>query len=81
MKSNLTVKTSVCWATTHNVEGTHILKMEFNSLYRDIKYSLEINLMGLVIQSVRPNHFSKELLKFIFYEIRFHKIYMNNLKD
>ena len=37
--------------------------------------------MGLVIQSVRPNHFSKELLKFIFYEIRFHKIYMNNLED
>ena len=51
------------------------------SLYRDIKYSLEISLIGLVIQSVRPNHFSKELLKFIFYEIRFHKIYMNNLKD
>ena len=33
--------------------------------------------MGLVIQSIRPNHFSKELLKFIFYEIRFHK-YKNN---
>ena len=29
--------------------------------------------MGFVIQSVRPNHFSKELLKFIFYEIGFHK--------
>ena len=37
--------------------------------------------MGLVIQSVRLNHFSKELLQFIFYEIRFHKIYMTNLKD
>ena len=24
--------------------------------------------MGLVILSVRPNHFSKELLKYIFYE-------------
>ena len=36
--------------------------------------------MSLVIQSVRPNHFNKELLKFIFYETRFHKIYMNNLK-
>ena len=35
--------------------------------------------MGLVIQSVRPNHFNKELLKFIFYEIRFHKIYINNV--
>ena len=35
--------------------------------------------MDLVIQSVRPNHFNKELLKFIFYEIRFHKIYINNL--
>ena len=51
------------------------------SLYRDIKYSLEISLMSLVIQSIRPNHFNKELLKFIFYEIRFHKIYMNNLED
>ena len=49
--------------------------------YRDIKYSLEISLMSLVFQSVRPNQFSKELLKFIFYEIRFHTIYMNNLKD
>ena len=37
--------------------------------------------MSLIIQSVKPNHFSKKLLKFIFYEIRFHKIYMNNLKD
>ena len=57
------------------------LKWKSQSLYRDIKYSFEISLMGLVIQSVRPNHFSKELLKFIFYEIRLHKIYMNNLKD
>ena len=31
--------------------------------------------MDLVIQSVRPNHFSKELLKFLFYEIGFHNIY------
>ena len=38
--------------------------------------------MSLVIQSLRPNHFSKELLKFMFYEIGFHKnIYVNNLKD
>ena len=37
--------------------------------------------MGLVIQSVRPNHLGKELLKSMFYEIRFHKIYMNNLKN
>ena len=51
------------------------------SLYRDIKYFLEISLIGLAIQSVRPNHFSKELLKFIFNEIRFYKIYINNLKD
>ena len=36
--------------------------------------------MGLVIQSVRPNHFSKELLKYI-YEIGFHKYMMDNLKD
>ena len=31
--------------------------------------------MDLVIQSVRPNHFSKEFLKFLFYEIGFHNIY------
>ena len=31
--------------------------------------------MDLVIQSVRPNHFSKESLKFLFYEIGFHNIY------
>ena len=35
--------------------------------------------MGLVTQSVGPNHFSK-LLKYI-YEIGFHKYMMNNLKD
>ena len=67
------VKTSVCWATTHSVEGTHIPKMKFIIFYRDIKYSLEISLMGLVIQSVRPNNFSKELLKFIFYDLTFQK--------
>ena len=49
------------------------------SLNGDIKYSLEISLMGLVIQRVRPNHFSKKLLKYI-YEIGFHKYMMNNLK-
>ena len=40
--------------------------------------------MGLVIQSVRPNHFSKELFIYIYiyiYEIGFHKYMMNNLKD
>ena len=37
--------------------------------------------MNSVIYSVKPKHFSKKLLEFIFYEIRFHKIYMNNLKD
>ena len=37
--------------------------------------------MNLVIQTVKPNYFSKDLLKFVFYEIRFQKIYMNNLKD
>ena len=36
--------------------------------------------MSLVIQSVRPNHFIRELLKYI-YEIVFHKYMMNNLKD
>ena len=41
------------------------------SLNGDIKYSLEISLIGLVIQSVRPNHFSKELLKYIFMKLDF----------
>ena len=36
--------------------------------------------MDLVIQSVRSNHFSKELLNFIYYKIWFHK-YINNLND
>ena len=31
--------------------------------------------MSLVIQSVRPNHFNKELLKSIFYEFDFINIY------
>ena len=65
------VKTSVCWAATFSVDGTYILKMKFISLNRDIRYSLEISLMGLVIQSVGPNHFSKELLKYIFMELDF----------
>ena len=43
------------------------------SLNGDIKYSFEISLMGLVIQSVRPNHFSKELLKDIFMKSNFIK--------
>ena len=41
------------------------------SLNEDIKYSLEINLMDSVIQSARPNHFSKELLKYIFMKLDF----------
>ena len=75
------VKTSVCWATTRNVEGTHILKTEFIFSLKRYKIFPWDKFNGLVIQSVRPNHFNKELLKFIFYEIRFHKIYMNNLKN
>ena len=41
------------------------------SLNGDIKYSLEISLMDSVIQSVRANHFSKELLKYIFMKLDF----------
>ena len=42
------VKTSVCWVTTRSVEGTHILKMEsIISFYKDMKYPLEISLMGI----------------------------------
>ena len=67
------VKISICWATTRSVEGTHIPKMKFIIFYRDINYSLKISLMGLVIQSVRPNNFSKELLKFIYYDLAFQK--------
>ena len=40
------------------------------SLNGDTKYSFEINLMGLVIQRVGSNHFSKEL-KYIFMELDF----------
>ena len=41
------------------------------SLNGDIKYSLEISLIGLVIQSIRPKQFSKELLKYIFMKLDF----------
>ena len=41
------------------------------SLNGDIKYSLEISLMGSVIQRVRPNNFSKKLLKYIFMKLDF----------
>ena len=48
VRSSLTVKTSVYWVTTLNVEGTHILKIEsIISFYRDTKYPLEICLMGI----------------------------------
>ena len=42
--------------------------LEYNLLIRPRVqlYSFKINLMGLVIQSVGPNHFSKELLKYIY---------------
>ena len=45
----------------------------WNSQYlnENIKYSIEISLMGLVIQSVGPNYFSKELLKYIFMKLDF----------
>ena len=71
MRFKITVKTSVCWATTFSVNGTYILKMEFIVSYGDIKYFLEICLMGLVIQRVRPNHFGKKLLKYIFIKLDF----------
>ena len=74
MRSKVTVKTSVYWAATFSVDGTYILKMEF-ILNGDIKYSLEISLMGLVIQRVRPNHFSKKLLKYIFMKLDFINIW------
>ena len=42
------VKTSVCWVTTRSVERTHILKIDsIISFYSDMKYPLEINLMGI----------------------------------
>ena len=36
--------------------------------------------MGLVIQRVRPNHFSKEITKVYIYKIGFHKYMVNNIK-
>ena len=65
MRSKVTVKISVCWATTFNIDGTYIIKMEF------IVSSFEISLIGKAIQSVRPNHFIKKLLKYIFMELEF----------
>ena len=41
------------------------------SLNGDIKYSLEISLIGLIIQRVRPKQFSKKLLKYIFMKLDF----------
>ena len=41
------VKISICWLTTHNVEGIHILKIDsIISFYSDTKYPLDINLIG-----------------------------------
>ena len=78
MRSKVTVKTSVCWATTFSINGTYILKMKFIVSYQiykifpgDIKYSLKISFMDSVIQRVRSNHFSKKLLKYIFMKLDF----------
>ena len=53
--------------------GIVLLKTKFITLIRDTIHHLEIYLIKFIIQNVRPNHFSKELLKFIFNTIRFHK--------
>ena len=51
MRSNLTIKISVCWVTPHNIKETHIRKIEsIISFDKDTKYPLEISLMQLVIQ-------------------------------
>ena len=47
------------------------LRWNLKSLNGDIKYSLKISLMNLVIQNVRPNCFGKELLKYIFMKLDF----------
>ena len=79
MRSNLTVKISICWVTVCSVEEIHILKMEsIIFFYRDMQYHFEISLMETGYSKYWLNHFSKELLKFIFNEIRFYKIYMKN---
>ena len=63
------VKTLVFCVTTRSVVGTHILKMEsIISFYKDMKYPLEISLIGT---GYSGRHFSKELLKLIFIEIGF----------
>ena len=69
MRNKVSFKTSVGWAATFSVDdsqdGIH------NLLNKDIKYSFKISLMDLVIQSIRPNKFSKELLKYIFIKLDF----------
>ena len=48
LRSSLTVKSSVCWVITRSVKGTYILKIEsIMTFYRDMKYPLEISLMGI----------------------------------
>ena len=71
VRSKVIIKILVCWAATFSINGTYILKMKFIIFNRDIKYSLEISLMSFVIQNVRPNYFSKELLKYIFMKLDF----------
>ena len=74
MRSNLIVKTSVCWVTARSVEGTHILKMEsIISFYRDTNYSLEISLMGtgyLGPATLVKNYKSLYLLKLDFINMK-----------
>ena len=41
----------------------------------DIMYDLMLWLMGLVIQRVKPNHFSNKLLKYIFMKLDFINIW------
>ena len=65
------IKISVCWQP-HLVLMEHIFsRWNSQSLNGDIKYSLKISLIGLVIQNVRPNYFSKKLLKYIFMKLDF----------
>ena len=70
------------WSKPQYVRQPHLVLMEYifskwnsYSLNGDIKYSLGISLMGSVIQRVRPNHFSKKLLKYIFMKLDFINIW------
>ena len=51
-----------------------IFSVMVGNLKKNVFWSLK-SLIGLVIQGVRPNHFSKKLLKYIFMKLDFINIW------